>query len=104
MRKITNQLRLSVIVLSCLMPVASMAAVLEEIVVTAQKREQNVQDVGISMTAMSGSQLEDLQLDNMMEIAQQIPGLQLQTYTHAAIPVPIPFEIGFRCDVYLVKS
>ena len=83
MRKITNQLRLPVIVLSCLMPVASMAAVLEEIVVTAQKREQNVQDVGISVTAMSGSLLEDLQLDNMQEIAQQIPGLQLQTYTPA---------------------
>lgn len=59
------------------------AQVLEEIVVTAQKREQNIQDVGISITALSGSQLEALNLDNMQEISQQIPGLQLQTFTPA---------------------
>ena len=32
--------------------------VLEEILVTAQKREQNLQDVGISVTAFSGDQIE----------------------------------------------
>ena len=30
------------------------AQVLEEVVVTAQKREQNLSDVGISVTAFSG--------------------------------------------------
>jgi len=59
------------------------AAVIEEVVVTAQKREQSVQDVGISITAMSGQQLTDLQLDNMQEISQQVPGLQLQSWTPA---------------------
>ena len=38
----------------------SSAAVLEEIVVTATKREQNVQDVGIAITAMTGDQMEAL--------------------------------------------
>ena len=59
------------------------AQVLEEVIVTAQKREQNIQDVGISITAMSGTMMNDLGLDNMQEISQQIPGLQLQTFTPA---------------------
>ena len=36
---------------------SSQAQVLEEVVVTAQKREEVAQDVGISITAMSGSTL-----------------------------------------------
>jgi iron complex outermembrane receptor protein len=59
------------------------ASVLEEVVVTAQKREQNLQDVGISVTAISGDQMRALNLDNTQEISQQIPGLQMQTFTPA---------------------
>lgn len=57
------------------------ATVLEEIVVTAQKREQSLQEVGISVSAMSGDQMQALGLDNTMEITQQIPGLQIQSFT-----------------------
>ena len=35
-------------------------AQLEEIVVTAQKREQNLNDVGISISAITGSQMKEL--------------------------------------------
>jgi iron complex outermembrane receptor protein len=55
--------------------------VLEKIVVTAQKREQSIQSVGISVTAISGDMMNDLGLDNTQEITQQIPGLQIQTFT-----------------------
>ena len=37
---------------------------LEEVVVTAQKREQSMQDVGISMSAFSGQQLANLGISN----------------------------------------
>ena len=57
--------------------------VFEEIVVTAQKREERLQDVGISITALSGEALETLGLDNMQEISQQVPGLQVSTWTPA---------------------
>ena len=40
-----------------LLPATVQAAVLEEVTVTAQKREQSVQDVGISITAFSGAEL-----------------------------------------------
>ncbi|MFZ1624726.1 MAG: hypothetical protein WAU48_08075 [Gammaproteobacteria bacterium] len=33
------------------------AAVLDEIVVTAQKRDQDIQDVGISISAFTGDQM-----------------------------------------------
>jgi len=57
------------------------AAVLEEITVTAQKREESLQDVGISVTAFSGDQLKNLGITSTTDITQQVPGLQLFTYT-----------------------
>jgi iron complex outermembrane recepter protein len=56
------------------------APALQEIIVTAQKREQNLQDVGTSITALSGSQLQQLGLRNATDIAQQTPGLQFNQY------------------------
>ncbi len=51
---------------------------LEEVIVTAQKREQSLQDVGISVTAFSGDQIRQLGYTNSTDIAQQTPGLQVQ--------------------------
>jgi len=48
---------------------------MEEIVVTAQRREQNVQDVGIAITAFSGDQLRQLGITESTALAQQTPGL-----------------------------
>lgn len=62
-----------------MLPAASMAqSVLEEVIVTAQKREQNLQDVGISVTAFSANQIRELGYTNSTDIAQQTPGLQVQ--------------------------
>ena len=54
---------------------------LGEIVVTAQKRSQNLQDVPIAMSAFSGDQLDKLGISNATEITQQIPGLQLNAWS-----------------------
>ena len=48
------------------------AQVLEEIIVTAQKREQNLQDVGISITAFGWEQLQELNLNNSNELVYLI--------------------------------
>ena len=71
--------------LPLLVPFNGATQVLEEIVVTAQKREQNIQDVGIAVTAFSGEQLEQLGVTNTTEITQQAPGLQLFTYTPSLV-------------------
>ena len=56
------------------------AQVLEEIVVTAQKREQDVSDVGISITAFSGDQLRELGMTNTRDIDMHTPGLMVTDY------------------------
>ena len=55
--------------------------VLEEVIVTAQKREQSMQDVGIAINAFSGEQIKALGITNTVDITQQIPGLQVTTFS-----------------------
>ena len=63
---------------------AAWSQVLEEIVVTAQKREQSLQDVGVSITAYTGDQLSQLGYRNSVEIVQQTPGVTVAAY-HANV-------------------
>lgn len=49
----------------------------DEIVVTAQRRSQSVQDVGISVAAYSGELLTQMGLDSSVEIARITPGVHL---------------------------
>lgn len=51
------------------------AAVLEEITVTAQKREQSLQDVGISVTAFTGEQLSSLGFTNAQQVTRLAAGV-----------------------------
>lgn len=51
--------------------------VLEEVIVTAQKREQSVQDVGISITSFTGEQLKTLGFDSSIDIARMTPGVHV---------------------------
>lgn len=60
---------------------SSSGGLLEEIVVTAQKREQNIQDIAISITAFSGEQMDALGITDTTEITQQVPGLQLNAWS-----------------------
>lgn len=56
---------------------AAQAQVLEEVVVTAQKREQSLQDVGIAITAFSGAQLEALGVEESFDVALFSPGVHI---------------------------
>ena len=57
------------------------AAALEEVIVTAQKREQNLQDVGVSVTAFSGKQIDEFGFTNSVDIVAQTPNLSFGTPT-----------------------
>jgi iron complex outermembrane receptor protein len=50
---------------------------LEEILVTAEKRAQNLQDVPVSVSAFTGDAIEKLQMHTAAEIASQVPNLQV---------------------------
>ncbi len=58
-------------------PTATAQGVLEEIVVTAQKREQNIQDVGIAITAFSGDQMAALGIQHSFDIAKFAPAVHI---------------------------
>jgi iron complex outermembrane receptor protein len=49
--------------------------VLEEVVVSAQKRSQNIQDVGISISAFTGEQLVRLGVTESVDLAHFTPGV-----------------------------
>lgn len=79
-RKILAQIKNSIIGLvatSMLLPAISNSAVLEEVVVTAQRREQSLQDVPVSVTAFSSDKLKQVGAINSTDIAQFTPGMSL---------------------------
>ncbi|MEJ8567968.1 TonB-dependent receptor [Elongatibacter sediminis] len=54
---------------------AGSAGALEEIVVTARKRAQSIQDVSMSITAFSGEQVEEFRIINAQDLSWFTPGL-----------------------------
>jgi iron complex outermembrane recepter protein len=54
-----------------------MSQSLEEVVVTAQKRAQSLQDVPISISAFSGESLEDSGVQNMESASEYIPNFKV---------------------------
>ncbi|MGR9091044.1 MAG: TonB-dependent receptor plug domain-containing protein, partial [Gammaproteobacteria bacterium] len=59
--------------LSLALPVS--AQLLEEVVVTAQKREESIQDVGIAITAFTGEQLDAFGFTASTQITAMTPGV-----------------------------
>lgn len=59
-------------------PAASDPVQLDKMVVTAQKREQQVEEVPIAITAYSGDFMDKLGITGMGQLADYVPGLQVQ--------------------------
>lgn len=55
------------------------AGQLEEIVVTAEKRESTVQKTAISLTAVSGTDIRDRGLTDLGSLMQSVPGVSMRT-------------------------
>lgn len=65
---------------------ARSSAASNDIIVTAQKRAQNLNDVGLSITAASGSQLQSLGIQNAGDLAKITPGF---TFTKSQDGTPL---------------
>lgn len=50
--------------------------VLDEVVVTARKREESIQDVPVAISAMTESDIENADIRGLSDIAASVPGLQ----------------------------
>lgn len=53
-------------------------SIVEEIIVTTQKREQSLRDVPVTVTSYSGRLLEELNIDEFDEVSDITPGLIIQ--------------------------
>lgn len=62
------------LITACLVGAAH-AAPLEEIIVTAQKREQSLQDVPLSMTALTGEKIHAAGMHSFNELTDYVPNL-----------------------------
>ncbi|WP_372749382.1 TonB-dependent receptor [Litorivivens sp.] len=51
--------------------------VIEEVVVTARKREENIQETPLAVTALSGEDLRDAGIDNVQDLSKSVPSLQI---------------------------
>ena len=57
----------------------------DEIVVTAQRREQNIQDVGIAVTPLGPKSLQDLNITNATDIVRAVPSLKMNAYSSSQV-------------------
>src|SRR5262249_14984307 len=67
--------------------------VLQEVVVTAQFRKENLQDTPLAITAVSGDQLEQQGLTNVTELGLVIPNANIRPQGSFSGPTP---QIGMR--------
>ena len=63
------------------------AAVLETITVTAQKRQENLQDVPISVKAITGDQMRYRQINTAFDLLSVVPGLEVNGTLGKNVPV-----------------
>ena len=66
-----------------------------EIVVTANKREENLNKVGLTITAISGEALAERRITSVQDIAAAIPGLKFAD-SGAGTPIYTLRGIGFN--------
>lgn len=77
--KIKLSLVLGLVIAGNTLPYAAQAAtVIEEIVVTAQKRAENSQEIPLAMTAISGETLENMSVQNFSDLTRVSPSLTIQ--------------------------
>ena len=60
-------------------------AQLEEIVVTAERREQSLQDVPVAVTAFTADRVESLRLEDFEDLSIQIPGFSVNSFSKTRI-------------------
>ena len=67
---------LSLAVVGVCIPI-SVTAQIEEVIVTASKRESGLQDAPMSVSAVSGDEMKYRQVGSITDMATQVPGLSV---------------------------
>ena len=75
---------------------AALQAQIEEIVVTAQKREQDANDVGITMNIMTGELVKNLGISVAEDLGRFTPGLNVNESYPVGVPQYTIRGVGFQ--------
>ncbi len=76
-QRLNRGIHLAAISAALVLPAATSAAVLEEIIVTAQKRAESLQDVPISVTTLGGEKMQQVGIKKIEDLQQFVPNLQM---------------------------
>ncbi len=71
-----------------LFPTLGLTAV-DEIVVSARKTDENLQDVPVAITAIGTQMIEEARIENLDDVASLTPGLNFFSSNGDALPVPV---------------
>lgn len=77
MKKKSSEL-LGIAVAAALVSTTTLAAQLEEVIVTAQKREESMQDVPIAVSAISGDQITTSVVIDVFDLRSVVPSLEIR--------------------------
>lgn len=77
MLRSVKRLPLALAISAATLAVSAQAQQLEEVIVTAQKRAENLQDVPISVSTMSGEKIQDNTILNFAALADFVPSLHI---------------------------
>lgn len=72
------------------------AAELDEVIVTAQKRSQSVNEIGITINTFTGEQLQDYGISAAEDIALFTPGLTINDTAATGVPLYSIRGVGFQ--------
>lgn len=98
-RKIATSLAIAAVALqssAVIFAQDSSPGMLEEVVVTAQKREQSAQDLGMAIASFSGETLQEQRVNSGEDLARVIPNVSVQNISGGGLPVVIVRGIGLQ--------
>ena len=78
--------------------------ILQEVVVTAQFRQENLQDTALAITAVSGEQLEQQGLTNVTDLGLLIPNANIRPQGSFSGPTPLVGMRGVSTTDYIFTS
>ena len=100
-----SRLLLAVAGISLVLPTTAIAqSASDEIIVTAQKREQSLQDVPIAITAFTGEALQDQGIISVVELQDITPNLRVQQSFGNGVPNYAIRGVGSLTDVSTTSS
>ena len=73
-----------------------MSSTLEEVIVTAQKRSQSENDIGITMNTWTGDELRDMGVVSAEDMALRTPGLTVNESSATGVPLYTIRGVGFQ--------